>query len=668
MSALEDWFPYPSFRPYQRRMLEAVAETARRGGITLIDAPTGSGKSSVVSALLSESRGRPVFVAVRTVSQLNTFIRELELIRQKRKIRFAYLIGKSSMCPLGGEGDVYRRCEGVKTYSTSLMTERAKKGSLTPSKDILIKQQIRRSSRDHPLICPYFVHSRIFVNQEDAGLRMVPSPSLRARAEKVSSETVWPDRLAEVCGEICPYETMIHAARGSDVVLLNFHHLLNEGIREQLYSALNVEASRVLLLIDEAHNCGDAVQDIESVALEETLVDQASHELAHMRRNRGDVEAAEQILPPLRKFMEILKGSREAEDWFDPAIFTRMAIKETLYQDLEGVVDDLLDISEAIQEKNRKSGTFRESAVERLTEFLYKVYLSLQNPAFLTVYRKGESGITLEVRSIDPGSTLEAIGESHAACVLISGTLSPVESYRRYYFGNRTATTLSLPNAFPAQNRLILCASDITSAFSMRRNNDNLDRIQRYIETFAREDGNRAVYFPSYQILDTFVERCMPELQKRTVFVEPRDTAQASAALKTFLSLPDSGESGVLFAVCGGKWSEGLDYRGEMLSGAMVVGLPLAPYNRVRRTVIDYFRNKFGEEGEFICYTLPAINRALQALGRVLRTPEDRGVLVLGERRFLEPRVRSALPPWMQEELQVCSVETFPGVLRAWRS
>jgi len=76
-----------------------------------------------------------------------------------------------------------------------------------------------------------------------------------------------------------------------------------------------------------------------------------------------------------------------------------------------------------------------------------------------------------------------------------------------------------------------------------------------------------------------------------------------------FLSLPAQGESGILFAVCGGKWSEGLDYRGEMLAGAMVVGLPLAPFTRVRRMVIEYFRRRYGEEGEFICYTLPAINK-----------------------------------------------------------
>ena len=167
-----------------------------------------------------------------------------------------------------------------------------------------------------------------------------------------------------------------------------------------------------------------------------------------------------------------------------------------------------------------------------------------------------------------------------------------------------------------------------------------------YIRAFSALKGNRAMYFPSYQILESYAELAAPHLRGRKVFIEPRDAADAGAALSAFLSLPQRGESGVMFAVCGGKWSEGLDYRGEMLNGAMVVGLPLAPFNRVRRMMIDYFRHKFGAEGEFLCYTLPAINRSLQALGRVLRTPEDRGVLVLAEKRFLENRVRSALP-WL---------------------
>ena len=59
--------------------------------------------------------------------------------------------------------------------------------------------------------------------------------------------------------------------------------------------------------------------------------------------------------------------------------------------------------------------------------------------------------------------------------------------------------------------------------------------------------------------------------------------------------------------------------------------------------------------------------RSLQALGRVLRTPEDKGVLVLAEKRFLESRVRTALPIWIQEEMIACDAAGFREVVGKWK-
>jgi len=139
MDTIDSYFPYAEYRPGQRHMLEIAAQVARDGGIAMIDAPTGSGKSSVVASLLAERRGRKVVIAVRTVSQLTTFIRELELVRTKKpQLKAVYRVGKGSMCPLGGDGDVYRRCEGVKAFSNSLMRDRAEGCALNPSKDPFI--------------------------------------------------------------------------------------------------------------------------------------------------------------------------------------------------------------------------------------------------------------------------------------------------------------------------------------------------------------------------------------------------------------------------------------------------------------------------------------------------------------------------------------------------
>ncbi len=120
-------------------------------------------------------------------------------------VKAVYLVGKGSMCPLGGDGDVYRRCEGVKAFSNSLMRDRAERGALNPAKDPFIVQQIRRMDKEHPLLCPYYINSRMFVQAEAVGVKMVPSPALRTKADRVIAHPVPPRELAEFCGEICPY-------------------------------------------------------------------------------------------------------------------------------------------------------------------------------------------------------------------------------------------------------------------------------------------------------------------------------------------------------------------------------------------------------------------------------------------------------------------------------
>ena len=235
MDSIDTYFPYSEYRPGQRHMLEVAAQVARDGGIVMIDAPTGSGKSSVVASLLAERKKKKIVIAVRTVSQLTTFIRELELVKKKQpQIKTVYLVGKKSMCPLGGEGDIYRKCEGVKAFSSSLMRDRADKGALIPSKDAFIIQQIRRMDKEHPLLCPYYIASKMFVPAETMGVKMVASTELRAKADRVIAHSVPPRELTEFSGACCPYELMMQAARNTDVVILNYHHLFNRDIREQL--------------------------------------------------------------------------------------------------------------------------------------------------------------------------------------------------------------------------------------------------------------------------------------------------------------------------------------------------------------------------------------------------------------------------------------------------
>ena len=198
-----------------------------------------------------------------------------------------------------------------------------------------------------------------------------------------------------------------------------------------------------------------------------------------MKRHHKGAEAVQHVLPRLTEFIRGLANSTEPEDWFDPGIFDRMIVKGSLWKDMDEIVDELMGLAETIRDRNQKAGEFRETAIERLTVFMYRLSQSAHNPAYLTIYKKTEEGIILEVRNIDPSAPLTEICSQHACSILISGTLSPVESFRRLYFNNAKVSTLALPNSFPKENRLICCATDITTAYSLRQNRENTEKIVR---------------------------------------------------------------------------------------------------------------------------------------------------------------------------------------------
>ncbi|HJJ55258.1 MAG TPA: ATP-dependent DNA helicase, partial [Methanocorpusculum sp.] len=476
MADIADYFPYNTYRPNQKEMLESVAAVAEKNGVLMIDAPTGSGKSSVVSALLAKANGRKIIIAVRTVSQLEIFTRELDMIRRRKRpdLKFTYLIGKGKMCPLGGYGDIYRKCETVKAFTSSLLLQRAERGSYSPAADKVVQDQIRRQEKDHPVICPYYVYSKTFVSGEEGGRRMVPSMDMKKKAEMAQKQVVHPSDLLHFAGNVCPYDMMLNAAKGADVVICNYHHLFNDDIREQLYLNLGCEEDKVILLLDEAHNLGDVIQSIESIRIREIDIEAAAIELTSLRNKVRGTDAIRHVLPRIAQFIDGLHRSTEVEDWFDPQIFNTILIKGSLYEKPEALLEDIITVKEEVRQLSIENGDFKESAIEKLSEFLIRLYRSATDPAFLTVYTKDDETVTLEVRNIDPAGRMQELVSKHSAVVLISGTLSPVDAYRRYYFGEMPVETLLLTNAFPKENRMVIGLFDITTAFSRRQDENNI--------------------------------------------------------------------------------------------------------------------------------------------------------------------------------------------------
>jgi Rad3-related DNA helicase len=168
--------------------------------------------------------------------------------------------------------------------------------------------------------------------------------------------------------------------------------------------------------------------------------------------------------------------------------------------------------------------------------------------------------------------------------------------------------------------------------------------VHRTVQT---RKGNYLVFFPSYQMLEQVYERCM--LWNDFACIR-QDSGMDEAERETFLAQFEEArdQSMAAFCVMGGIFSEGIDLTSDRLIGALVIGTGLPQVCREREILKEYFDRK-GMDGFAYAYLYPGMNKVLQAAGRVIRTQDDRGVILLLDDRFTGAAYRKLFPrEWEQ--------------------
>jgi DNA excision repair protein ERCC-2 len=132
-----------------------------------------------------------------------------------------------------------------------------------------------------------------------------------------------------------------------------------------------------------------------------------------------------------------------------------------------------------------------------------------------------------------------------------------------------------------------------------------------------------------------------------------------------------AGDGKVLVTSLRGTLTEGVDYRGDRLSAAVVCGVPIINTARPQtRAVITAYDRRF-ESGFETALTVPAVRKARQAVGRVIRGPDERGVRVLLDARYARDSwngVREYLPEHEREEYQPVSPDMLGIALDRFES
>ena len=681
-----DYFPYESLRPYQDRMLDAVYDVVSKGehGVLMIDAPTGTGKTSCICSVLAAATGKTV-VAVRTVSQIDIYIDEVNKIWSKTRHRpeIAYMVGKQKICPLEDEfrgESVYAGCSRLREWTKNYVSTRIGKSSgsiYDPASDSIPEEE-----PGYRTFCPYYLRSRegfelngtVHFRRSSRALDVV---------EGLKKNITPPSRLTQSCQGICPYEIMSLYAKNCDMVIMNYSHLFSPDFQDIIFQWLEMESEKVTLIIDEAHNLGDAVRAMNSRLLSMRMVDQAEKEVERFEGSLGQARLEETrekaswrregigvirlLLPRLKRFLQSKQERMpEGEALLDADLFRTFLYDGV--EDIDDALSNFSDVAVAVADLNLAEGD-RENLQGDIQPSLALVLLYLRDvenaekdPSYQRKIAVTSSGgrkfARLEVNNIDPAANIRRITDNINATIMLSGTFSPLEAYELYCLGEEgRAQKLSLPNPFPKENRLLMAAKKATTQLEIREDADNREEISGHIRSIIEcVPGSVAIFFTSYPMMNNYREVCLSSCQKagKKLCVEPRSSDDVPSILQEFFRLAGRG-GGVLTGVCGGKLAEGIDYKGEALNGVAVVGLPLAAYDEIQKEINGYYTRKYGRaKGMLIAYTLPAVNRGLQAAGRVIRAESERGVLLFCDRRFGDDSlggVNGFLPDWVREDL-----------------
>ena len=313
--------------------------------------------------------------------------------------------------------------------------------------------------------------------------------------------------------------------------------------------------------------------------------------------------------------------------------------------DLLAPLDDALKQAELWLARNQ-AADFRESLLElyfRLHSF--RRTAELYDERYVTIIESDRS-VRVRLFCLDPSFLLRQALARGKAAVFFSATLTPIDYYRALLGGDPEDPLLQLPSPFPPEHLAVLVQDRIRTHLKARAGSlpDVVQAIASLVEGRA---GNYLVYLPSYQYLTAVQEQfhslhpVIPILVQRPRMSEPdREAFLAAFAV-------EHGETLVGFAVMGGVFGEGIDLVGDRLIGAVIVGVGLPQLCVERDLIRDYFQALTGAGFDY-AYTFPGMNRALQAIGRVIRSETDRGVVLLIDARFAEPRYRRLFPAWWE--------------------
>jgi DNA excision repair protein ERCC-2 len=582
-------FPFPKPRPSQLELIETIERGMEEEKRMLIQAPTGLGKTvGVLYPALKEalSRGQQVI----------------------------YVTPKNSQHAVAEEAITKLQDQGAKIKSLTITA----KSKICFKNEPLCNPEYCEYARDH-----YTKVAEHKVLEELRKKRKLSSRTFKELGQKY---------------EVCPFELQLEAAVDAETVICDYNYVFapRSALGGLAKNALDQEGDPNLV-IDEAHNLPSRAMDYYSPSLSSQTLEKMRDELKDLgdKFRRDGLDLLDACLALVKKCDPGKAGefSDKTKKIHPPAALFRDQDAE-----LRSFLTRYLESDVEIKPKDVVLRfCFYWSEFTSALEFVEEG----KRAEFFTTYQPGPLGGTVKITCCDASAMLRDCYDEYNQVVAFSATLKPFEYYSRLSGLKSAELKLAeFSSPFPAKQRKLLIIPQISSKYSERQKS-----YPKVAETIRRiselKPGNYLAFFPSFEFLERTLEQFQVPEGFRLRRQERYMRQDATDALLEDLRKAD--HPTIVFAVQGGVLSEGVDYPGKMVIGAFVVGPPLPIFDLEREEMRGYYERNYGAGFDY-AYTYPAMAKAVQSAGRVIRSESDQGIIVLMDDRFVHPSYQKSMP------------------------
>lgn len=478
----------------------------------------------------------------------------------------------------------------------------------------------------NPRVCEYARNYYDKVHDQQLVAKLAKKKNLTARVFRQAGRD----------HEVCPFELQLDVSSRMDVVICDYNYVFSpfNSVGRLSYNGLRKKGSPNLV-IDEAHNLAPRAMDYFAPALSAGEILELRERLDHVPSLlRADLrEAMDRAVAAIHELRP--PGGRSAQVLVDEG---RFALLDEEFAKL------LVRYLESGAEMQPKDPVLR--FCNMWSEFT--AALAEKGDGFFVTYRPDPRGDSLKRVCCDASAWLAEGYKSFANVVAFSATLKPFDYYARLSGFDETKTRMAeFTSPFPKENRKLLVIPQVSTKFSARdRESGKIkDAVERIV---ALRPGNYFVFFPSFDFM-----RKVADLVEVPGFQILRQEREMKAErIEAYLEQLRSAVPTLIFAVQGGVFSEGVDYPGDMLIGAIIVGPALPTFDLERELMREYFDRRHGSGYDY-AYTYPAMAKVVQSAGRVIRSPQDRGLIVLMDQRFVQESFTKSMPAdWFRYDVR----------------